>query len=65
MLSHQANLPPDYFRMFPSCQLLVTHTQNPGLDLHLIANHPEVQFEADFFQASFLIKRYLLAQVIV
>gem|GEM_PF-7049302 len=53
MLSHQANLPPNYFRIFPSCQLLVTHTQNPGLDLCLIANHPGVQFETDFFQASF------------
>ena len=53
MLSHQANLPPNYFRIFPSCQLLVTHTQNPGLDLRLIANHPGVQFETDFFQASF------------
>ncbi|MFY4505188.1 hypothetical protein [Ligilactobacillus ruminis] len=53
MLSHQANLPPNYFRIFPSCQLLVTHTQNPGLDLRLIANHPGVQFETDFFQDSF------------
>lgn len=25
----------------------------PGLDLRLIANHPGVQFEADFFQAFF------------
>lgn len=65
MLSHQANLPTNYFRIFPSCQLFVTHTQNPGLDLRLIANHPGVQFETDFFQASFLSKRYLLAQVIV
>ena len=65
MLSHQANLPPNYFRIFPSCQLLVTHTQNPGLDLRLTANHPGVNLRHIFFRASFLIKRYLLVQAVV
>lgn len=65
MLRHQANLPPNYFRIFPSCQLIVTHTQNPGLDLRLTANHSGVNLRHIFFRASFLIKRYLLVQAVV